>query len=302
MSAPAISVILPVFNGARFLHGALDSVLSQTFSDFEIVAVDDGSTDRSVEILAEFAAHDSRIRVISRPNTGIVGALADGCSASRGEYLARMDADDICMPARFACQIAYLRSHSDRVAVGGAVVFTDPAARPLLRSQLASDHEAIADQLLAGNGGALVHPAVMFRRSAVVAAGGYCEEFRHVEDLDLFLRLLDHGRLANLPETVLHYRQHLGSINHCTGVRVELTRRAVAPHRVLRGLPPLELGAPASLPVKPADWCRHWAYDAMRGGFPASARANAWRALLLAPVDRRNWRCARYIFSSAAIA
>lgn len=300
MSAPAISVILPVFNGARFLREALDSLLSQTFSDFEIIAVDDGSTDRSAEVLAEFAAHDSRVRVISRPNTGIVGALADACSAARGEFLARMDADDICMPARFASQIAYIRTHPECVAVGGAVVFTDPEARPLLRSQLAPDHEGIVSQLLSGNGGALIHPAVMFRRSTVVAAGAYREEFRHVEDLDLFLRLMAHGRLANLPVTVLHYRQHLGSINHRTGGRIELTRRAVAPHRVARGLPPLELEAPASLPAKPADWCRHWAYDAMRGGFPASARANVWRALRLAPIDRRNWRCARYILASKA--
>lgn len=298
MLTPEISVILPVYNGERFLSDALASLDAQTFRRFEVIAIDDGSTDRSGEILEKHAGCDSRVRVIRRSNTGIVGALNEALALAQGEFAARMDADDICMPERFASQITYLRTHLDCVAVGGEVVFTDPTARPLIRSQLAHDHDAILKELLAGNGGALVHPAVMFRRSAVVAVGAYREEFRYVEDLELYLRLISRGRLANLPETVLHYRQHLSSINHRIGVRLELTHRAVAPYRAARSLPALKMDSEPSYPVEHADWCRHWAYDAMRGGFRTSAVANAWQALRLAPADRRNWRCLRYILAS----
>src|SRR5579871_2870885 len=103
---PAVSVLLPVYNGERFLAAAVRSVLEQTFSDFELIAIDDGSTDGSRAILEDFARRDARVRVISRPNSGIVGALNDALAQARGEFAARMDADDLCLSGRFAAQVA----------------------------------------------------------------------------------------------------------------------------------------------------------------------------------------------------
>src|ERR1051326_2264165 len=122
---PFVSVLVPVYNAARYLDVAISSVLRQTFSDFELIAVDDGSKDDSKKILEHFSANDARIRVISRPNTGIVGALNDGLAVARGEFIARMDADDVALPGRFQAQLDYLRGHPDCIAVGTAVQIID---------------------------------------------------------------------------------------------------------------------------------------------------------------------------------
>src|SRR3954465_12621842 len=125
MSAPAISVLMPVYNAEQYIDLAIDSILSQTFSDFELIAIDDGSIDSSREILEERARRDIRIRYCFRPNSGIGGALNDGDKIAGGEFLARMDADDIALPHRFAQQIACFKSDSTLVALGSAVIFMD---------------------------------------------------------------------------------------------------------------------------------------------------------------------------------
>jgi glycosyltransferase involved in cell wall biosynthesis len=299
--APPVSVVVPVYNAALYLRAAMASVLAQTFRDFELIAVDDGSTDASKSILEELAAGDPRVRVISRPNTGIVGALNDGLAAARGEFIARMDADDFALPARFETQLAWLRAHPECVALGTDIVYTDPEGDPLVRHRPVVEHEGIVDQLLAGNGGALIHPTVIFRRAAVERAGGYRQQFNWIEDLDLFLRLSEIGRLANLPEVFLHYRQHLKSVNRTQGTREALRQQIVNPHRARRNLGPLPpLRSDPEAPQQPADWRRHWAYDAARGGHWSSARKNARFACTARPFDRRNWRCFRYVFFSAA--
>src|SRR5678816_2359139 len=155
-----VSVIIPVYNGARFLATAIQSLLAQTLTDFEIIAVNDGSTDDSKRILDRAAAGDPRIRVLSRPNTGIVGALNDGIAMACGELVCRMDADDISLPQRLEKQVAYLAGHPECVAVGTDVLYTDPEGAPLVRHYPDEDHEGIVEQLLNGNGGALIHPTI----------------------------------------------------------------------------------------------------------------------------------------------
>jgi glycosyltransferase involved in cell wall biosynthesis len=294
MPVPEISVVIPVYNAARYLEDAIASVQAQSFPDFEIIAVDDGSTDGSKQLLERIALTEPRLRVISRPNTGIVGALNDGLAAATGEFIARMDGDDICLPERFRQQLDYLGTHADCVAVGTDIIYTDPEGAPLIRQNPAVSHEAIVAQLVEGNGGALIHPTVMFRRAALEAVGRYRQQYNFIEDLDLFLRLSDVGRLANLPVVHLHYRQHLRSVNRTKGSRENLRREIVNPYRRRRGLPDLTAPASGEEPQTPADWRRHWAYDAARGKFWSSARKNAWRALLAAPFDGRNWTCLRY--------
>src|SRR5437868_1739700 len=107
-ATPLVSVVMPLYNAAVYLPAALDSILAQTLRDFELIVVDDGSRDRSPAILRRYQSRDPRLRVISRPNTGIVGALNDGLAVSRGEFIARMDADDISLPERFEKQVTYL--------------------------------------------------------------------------------------------------------------------------------------------------------------------------------------------------
>ena len=293
-AAPKISVLLPIYNAARYLREAVESLRTQTHADFEIVAVDDGSTDESAEILRTVARTEPRLQVESRPNTGIVGALNDGLALARGEFIARMDADDVSLPRRFSAQLDFLAQHPDCVALGSDVEFTDPEGRPLSRRRPAQDHAEILRQLLDGNGGALVHPSVMFRRAAVERIGGYREHYS-LEDLDIYLRLTEHGTLANLPDVLLRYRQHLGSINYTCGDREKTRRKVVTPWRERRGLselPPYPQEFDSRL--GPSDWRRNWAYQAAGAGNRKSARANARLAVVGGLFDPRNWKCLKY--------
>lgn len=299
MSAPEISVVIPVYNAARYLESALGSVRNQTISNIEIIAVDDGSKDRSKEILNAIATTEPRLRVISRPNTGIVGALNDGLAVATGEFIARMDADDIALPTRFAEQLKFLQAHPEHVAVGTDVLYTDPEGAPLVRHQPALTHEAIVEQLVEANGGAIIHPTLMARREILQKIGGYRPETRNFfEDLDLYLRLADVGRLANLPEVHLHYRQHLKSINRMPGPRDLLRREIVNPYRVRRGLAPFLPAEPdPRAPHTAADWHRHWAYEAARGSSWHVARKNALLACLAGLTGAKNWKCLKYVWT-----
>ena len=211
MSLPAISVLLPVFNAERYLRAALESVLAQTFTDLECVIVDDGSTDTSPTILAQHAAHDDRIRIIRQENMGIVAALNRGLAECSAPLVARMDADDICLPQRLATQLDYLDRHPEVVAVGTAFQLISAAGVPGPVVQHPTSAEAIRRGLQSGN--RLGHPTVLMRRDAVIAAGGYREALRHAEDYDLWTRLAEGHPLANLPGCLLLYRIHGGQIS-----------------------------------------------------------------------------------------
>jgi glycosyltransferase involved in cell wall biosynthesis len=216
---------MPIFNAAQYLAEAIESILAQTFAEFEFIIVDDGSNDTSLNIISQYATRDSRIRVISRANTGIAGACNDGIALARGEFLARMDADDISLPTRFALQVDFLDAHPSCVAVGASGWFMDPDGDVIGLLDSKTDHVAIMDVLAQGNGAAVPHPVSMLRASAVRAVGGYQAEFSDTEDLDLFFRLARVGTLANLPARLLLYRQHLASANYS---RARRTRKKVA--------------------------------------------------------------------------
>ena len=289
---------MPVYNAAPYLAPAVASIQAQTFGDFEFIIVDDGSTDRSLEILQRFAKEDPRIKILSRPNTGLVGALNDGLAAARGEYLARMDADDASTPQRLEQQLARMKIEPDCVALGGAALFTDPEGRPLKVYAPHLDHAAIEDDLAAGNGGALIHASILFRREALLRCGGYRQRYNYIEDLDLFVRLLDIGRLANLPDILYHYRQHPLSINHVQGSRDIQAAEIVAPLRQRKGLAPwTPKPETRSQPLGIADFRRQWALDAAQNENYDSAWANALLAVRLAPFKKINWSCLRYIRS-----
>jgi hypothetical protein len=208
-SVPSISVTMSVYNGERFLAGAIESVLDQTFGDFEFLILDDGSRDATHAIALHYAARDPRIRVIARENRGLVVSLNELLAAARAPLIARMDADDICMPERFERQIAYMAAHP---AIGVLGCWTEDidendAPYPLHAVDHPVDHAGFLHAIDAGLP-LLCHPAVMFRRDLVLSVGGYHPAFSHSEDLDLWLRLASVTQMANLPDRLLRYRHY----------------------------------------------------------------------------------------------
>lgn len=206
---PRVSIVMPVYNGERFIAEAVASALAGTFTDFELLVVDDGSTDASIANARRAAAGDARLRVLSIPHGGVAAARNAALDAAGGEFIANLDADDVMFPDRLQRQVAFLDAHRDHVAVGVRLVITDVAGRPMRIQGRAFSHEEIDEELLAGNGGAISSAGAMFRRAAAREIGGYAPHLRSTgEDHDLWLRLAEVGRLANLPDVLMRYRVH----------------------------------------------------------------------------------------------
>lgn len=206
MTRPLISVLLPVCDGARFLGAALDSLRRQSAADLEIVVVDDGSTDDTPRILAEAARQEPRLRIERQNREGIAGALNRALALAEGRFAARLDADDLAHPERFAMQVAYFETHPQVAVLGTGYEEIDAEGRVLRAVTPPTDPAQLRRILPRAN--CLAHPSVMMRRDAVLAAGGYRPALVGAEDYDLWLRLLDSWDLANLPEPLLAYRRH----------------------------------------------------------------------------------------------
>jgi glycosyltransferase involved in cell wall biosynthesis len=295
MSAPSVSVVMPVYNAERYVGEAVQSILDQSLSEFEFLIFDDGSTDGSLEILRDFARSDPRVRLSAGEHTSYLAWLNRGVELARGEFLARMDADDVAMPERFARQRDYLRAHLDCVAVGSSYLMIDAAGDPISPRHEPLTHEEIDRLHLGGGGGGarIAHPSVMMRTGAVRAIGGYRKAYEAAEDLDLFLRLAERGRLANLPEVLLKYRIHPASVG--VSRRAEQLKKVSEliedAHR-RRGLP-LPEGLLESLPApsSTAGDVRAWVVAQARShGYLATARRHAWAALRARPWSRGSWR------------
>jgi len=206
-AAPAISVVLPVFNAEAYVREAVESILGESFTDFELIIINDGSTDGSGAILRELAARDPRIDLTERPNAGLVSALNDGIERAQASLIARMDADDVAMPERLALQYARMVA-SPRLAVLGSFIRLVDATGKVIRIADYPVTEADTAHFLEF-GCPLAHPTVMMRRDAVLAAGGYRRAFAHCEDYDLWFRISEGGfGIGNLPLPLLNYRIH----------------------------------------------------------------------------------------------
>lgn len=204
MPAPLVSVVMPAHNAGAYIGEAVQSVLAQTFSDFELVIVDDGSTDRTREVLAEF--NDNRIRILSHDQRrGVVAARNTAGHAARGQYLAVLDADDRARPNRLRVQVDYLNAHSQFVAVGGAAQRITADGRRLNTARYVSDPDLVSWMALFCN--PVVHSTLMVRRADWLAVGAYdSADLYGTEDYGLILRLLDRGRISNLPVPLVDYR------------------------------------------------------------------------------------------------
>jgi hypothetical protein len=210
VTTPAVSVVVPTYNAAPYVREALASVLAQDFTEFELLVIDDGSTDGTAAVLQEFAA-DPRVRLLrNERNMGLIATLHRAYGKCSAPLIARMDSDDVCEPTRFRRQVQFLRSHPDVSLVGGAIRFFGNVAPNVFSFPLT--HEGIRPAMLFYC--PLAHPALMFRRE-LVASGllRYDDAFKHAEDYHLWSRLLLKARAANLPEVVLHYRLHAQQVS-----------------------------------------------------------------------------------------
>jgi glycosyltransferase involved in cell wall biosynthesis len=227
MSPPTVSVVLPVYNADQYLSTAVESILDQTYTDFELIALDDGSTDRSPEILRRYAETDDRVRVIHRPQPTLGALLNEGLREARGRYVARMDADDISRPRRLERQVDYLNAHPGVGIVGAQAQAISPEGYPIRRLDHPLTHDAIDAALLNGDGAALSHPVIMMRTDVAGQVGGYPSDRETSEDVDLYLRAAEQSRLANLSSVLLDYRLRPDSICHTRYGQQAIDTRAI---------------------------------------------------------------------------
>jgi Glycosyl transferase family 2 len=206
---PLVSVVMAVRNGAEYLRQAVESVLTQTLADLEVIVVDDGSVDATADILDELAREDPRIRVLTGGARGVSSARNRAGREVRAPLLAVMDADDVALPSRLELQVGFLNSHPDVVVVGGAVIIVDAEGAELTVAEYDDRDEEVAELLLAGRS-PVVHPATIMRTGAFRAVSGYRTIFQVAPDYDLWLRMSEQGRITNIREPVLRYRIHPG--------------------------------------------------------------------------------------------
>ena len=226
---PLVSVIMPVYNGERYLAEAIDSILAQTFADFELLIVDDGSTDGSAEIIHSFEARDCRIRFLQlERNTGQASAQNAGLAVATGSFINFTDCDDISLPQRLEKQMTFLGSHPHIGAVGArAKVYNEDLTAALFDFNVPNSHALIAFNLLFG--ASFVGATVVTRREYVDQVGGLASEERKCPDLSLSCRMLWQTsiRFANLPEYLYLYRRHDSATSIAAGNKRTATERRI---------------------------------------------------------------------------
>jgi glycosyltransferase involved in cell wall biosynthesis len=205
--SPTVTVLMPVYNTAAYLREAVESILNQTYRDFELLVINDGSTDESPALLESFS--DPRIRIVHNPvNSGLIATLNRGMELAQGKYIVRMDSDDISLPERVEKQVQYMESHPE-TGISGTwarimgtdrmIRYEEPDAAIRIR-HLYQIH--------------LIHPSVIMRKELIERHSlRFDESFKHAEDFDFFTRASAHMKLANLPLPLLLYRQHAGSVS-----------------------------------------------------------------------------------------
>ncbi len=237
MTVPLVSVVMPVFNGARWLPAAIKSIQEQTLADFEFVIVDDGSTDETGDILLRNAEDDRRICVQRQEHFGITAALNRGCDLAHSRFIARMDADDVAHPERLRKQLAYLADHPEIGAIGTWARVIDEGERETGELMPATEPAALRAYLLKQN--PFVHSSMMISADLLRRVGAYRRALEGAEDYDLWLRISEHAKLANLPEFLMSYRRRstptdraaeLGRLLAARLARISATeRRALRP-------------------------------------------------------------------------
>jgi len=271
---PEVSVVMPVRNGARWLRDAVESVLSQTFTDLELLIIDDGSADETSSIAEEYARGDRRVHIIRQSGLGLVAALNRGISEARAPFIARLDSDDLAASERIERQLGFLRTHpeigllgswAEKIdARGKHVGWLKPETRP---------RELIA---ILQSRNPFIHSSIMLRTEIARRLGGYRGAFKAAEDYDLWLRVAEVTTIANLPEVLIRYRWHAGNVIKRDALRQAFSARLAQNCAEMRRE---GFGDPANHISAPPDWHSPCAQTAFY-----SRDAEIYR--LLDPADR----------------
>lgn len=206
MHKPLVSVVMVVCNVDRFLAESIESILGQTFQEFEFIIVDFGSTDNSLSIISSYAASDNRIKLHIIPHCGLAEARNAGCFLAQGRYIAIMDADDVSVPDRLMWEIDFMEKHPQVGVLGGATEWIDASGRSLRIDYPPTEDREIRSELVTGV--PFWQPTALISSEAFVLVGGYRAVFAQTEDYDLWLRIAEHFEVANLEQVVLKYRIH----------------------------------------------------------------------------------------------
>jgi len=209
---PKVSVIMSVYNGEKYLKEAIDSILEQTFKDFEFVIVDDGSNDNTLKILKEYAKKDMRIKIIkNKKNIGLTKSLNKAIRTAKGKYVARMDADDVSLPERIEEQLTFIENHPEIGAVGCWYYLIDKNNKLIKKVRPPVKSYKIKKALL--NSAPIIHPAAMIRKILLEKINYYDESFKYSQDRDLLFRILNFCQLGVVPEFLLKFRYSKQSIS-----------------------------------------------------------------------------------------
>lgn len=289
--SPLVSVLMPVYNAEPFLEDAIQSILNQSFNDFEFIIVDDGSSDGSLSILQEFSQKDTRIRLISRENKGISCSRNQLVELAKGKYLAWMDSDDISLPNRLELMASWLAANPCYIALGCKTILIDSEGCDICIWNAPMDHNGIDRLHISGTGGAIVFPSAMILRDAVVSVNGFDENLTGAEDLDLFLKLAEIGKTANTDIVLYKYRQHINSISHTHDQKIKQDNFSVVSRAcVRRGLPTPTIES--SLLKKNTVATTHikWAWWALGDGYIQTARKHAFWGVCFSPFSLSGWK------------
>lgn len=209
---PIISVVMPVYNRKDYLPEAIESVLNQTYSDFELIIIDDGSTDRSPDIIEQYAKNDPRIIVVVNPkNCGNYYSRNKGMALAKGQFIAVMDSDDVSLPERFEKQLAYFNTHPEVDILGTQGLDVDESLNPIQTSNYPLDPAQVRWQLMFGH--SLCHPSIMMRRRVLDEFGFRYHDQLVSQDYELFMRASTNLKIANLPEVLIYVRKHQQNIS-----------------------------------------------------------------------------------------
>jgi glycosyltransferase involved in cell wall biosynthesis len=210
-TSPKLTVAMAAYNSMPYLGEAIESILAQSFSDFEFLIVNDGSADRSGEVIDAYAAKDDRIRPIHQDNQGFIASLNRMIAAAQSDWIARMDSDDVALPERFALQWQWLQANPDYGVLGTGLQEIDANGNPLdTHRPTPLSHDEMLDK--APTGPLVHHNSAVIRRDKLVEIGGYRPAFKHCEDYDLWLRLMNVTKMGNLPDKLMLYRRYQGQV------------------------------------------------------------------------------------------
>ncbi len=213
---PCISVLMSCYNAEEWLGASIESVLKQTHTDFEFIIVNDGSQDGTLALARDHAARDARIVVIDKPNTALADSLNKGIERVRGEWIARLDADDLCEPERLARQLAAVRARPGLVLLGSGFTEIDETGGVIRTHRYPDSHNALVRRL-ERSGAFFPHSSVFMRTTAVRQVGGYRPQFKRSQDTDMWLRLSEVGQIGCLQEPLVRIRVHAQQITHTGG-------------------------------------------------------------------------------------